>query len=407
MTERILFIFVFFTIGCTDMLTFLHKSPHQQNLFHSTHEDCDLVLNNQSCLLYNKEIFKVSSTIPVDMVFVLDVSQSMNPILNNIGTRFSSLIHNISDFDWQMAFTTADHGDHRFACENNQWKSAEKTDCAPGFARQFPIYSDQWIEYTGHLPRFGRFMSLQNNRQILSNPILSSALDNPQNIFYHTITRHFPNEKQNDICNYPPYCQQGDNEQPLRTLASIFSQATSTHKDFFRETAGVVAFVVTNEPERAEDPGQATTAQDVLFAFENAFNTELKEKKLIVYGISIQTDKCLELQNKTISPSADYSTNLSELVEKTGGFSVNICEENYANYFSQISEHIHGRIQSLTLDYKPVIDAGIDIVIVNSENRKIQISWKGTVFENHITFTEEILPGSDVEVKYYYEKDNP
>ena len=51
---------------------------------------------------------------PIDMIFVWDVSQSMQADLLRIGQAFDSLISQVEDTDWRIMFTTTYHGDHEF-----------------------------------------------------------------------------------------------------------------------------------------------------------------------------------------------------------------------------------------------------------------------------------------------------
>ena len=405
MIFRLFIILSFFLLSCSDT-TLWFSDPPKMNVFLEDGRYCDYQLNDGSCLVYKKEIFEIAEIQPLKVIFILDTSPSMNVFLQQVGRELSPVLKEIESFDVEMAFTTADHGDHGFYCTEDQWNT-EGTDCALGFARKFPTRADRWEDYKGDKPYFGRFMSLQNqDGKILSQKILDSQMPNYEQIFYHTITYHFPFEL-NNTCDHPPYCQQGDNEQPLRVLKSIFSQAYSIHQNFFdEEDVSIAVFIMTNERERAEDFSRATTSRNVLDEFSRVFHKKNKRRQLFVYGISIQTIECWEDQRNTISASADYSKHLSELVKATGGISVNICDSDYVNSFSEISEHIHKKIKSLPLANKPVIhedkEIGIDIVLTTPENKKVQVKWEGEVFGRSITFSEDILPGSQVEVKYYY-----
>ena len=407
MVFRLLIAFSFSLFGCWK-LTNWFSDPPKMNIFLEDGEHCDLKLDDGSCLVYQKEIFEISEIQPLKLIFILDVTPSMNPFLQQIGGELSPLLQDITSFSVDMAFTTADHGDHQFYCDKDQW-NAEGTDCALGFARQFPKRADRWEDYKGDRPYFGRFMSLQDqDGKILPRQILSSHTPNYEQIFYHTITRHFDFEVSHP-CDYPPYCQQGDNEQPLRVLKSIFSQAHSINRHFFdEEDVSIAVFIMTNERERAEDFNRATTSQDVLDEFSRVFHKNNTRRQLFVYGISIQTIECLQSQQNTISASADYSQHLSELVKATGGINVNICDSHYARSFSEISEHIYKKITSLPLEHTPMIheeeDIGVDIVLTTLKNEKLQVKWKGEVLGRSISFSEDILPGSQVEVKYYYKR---
>ena len=407
MVFRLFIVFSFSLLGCLK-LTNWFSDPPKMNIFLEDDRYCNHKLNDDSCLVYKQELFEIAEIQPLKLIFILDVSVSMEPFLQQVGRELSPLLQNLSSFAVEMVFTTGDHGDHQFYCDQDQW-NAEGTDCALGFARQFPKRADRWEDFKTDRPYFGRFMFLQDQSgKILPRRILTSQTPNYEQIFYHTVTHHFDFEVNNP-CDYPPYCQQGGNEQPLRVLKSIFSQAYSIHKDFFdKEDVSVAVFIMTNERERSEDFNRATTSKDVLDEFSRVFHKKNKRRQLFVYGISIQTIECLQSQQNNISASADYSRHLSELVRATGGININICDSDYVRSFSEISEHIYKKITSLPLEHTPVIYAeeniGIDIVMTTPENKKVQVKWEGEVFGRSISFSENILPGSQVEVKYYYKR---
>lgn len=399
----LLFIFILNgLLRCTKGTDFLYENS---SLTLSSVQDCDHYTKNGDCLVSKKEFFEIPSSIPLDIIFVLDVSQSMQPVLKKVAHGFNDLMGSINNFDWQMAFTTADHGDHIFYCEEDQTND-EGTDCLLGYEKSF-LSPSRWQDYEGSLPYFGRFMPLQYGNQILDQTILSKNFPEPALIFQNTITHPNTENFEDIFCEHPPYCQ-GGNEQPLKVLKSIFSQAHLTHQNFFREGVGLVAFVVTNEPERVEDPQQATSAQEVLDEFNKAFAQQRGQKKFIVYSISIKDAECLNQQRAEVSASVDESKNLLKLVQKTDGRSEDLCLDDYSSAFSKISNHIHGRIQNVSLAHLPFIEEQegihIDIVITHPNGTKSRVLWKGRVRGKEIVFDREILPSSKIEIQYFHKK---
>ena len=105
------------------------------------------------------EIFKIPEKFKspmIDLVLVLDVSSSMNFYLMQLGKYLSSLLSVISHYDWQIAVTTADHGDHRvmfFA--TNQSK-------VPHI-----FYQEKWQDHVfASKASYGKFMFFEKNESI-------------------------------------------------------------------------------------------------------------------------------------------------------------------------------------------------------------------------------------------------
>ena len=380
----------FVLLGCLDhpRLSILPTSPYSLS---SEQPSCDWVLEDNSCLLARTEIFKIPKSIPVDILFIIDTSYSMEDTLNKIGKGFSSLMSYIDDdVDWRMAFTTSDHGDHQF------YRSEEGV-------KVFPQLGDRWQDYTGSEPKFGQFMNLQRNQnQMLKTKILTKDIPDYKNIFYHTIT-HDPSLSFEERCQWPPFCQ-GDHEQPLRVLKSVIEQNAITQ--FFRDYAGLITFIITDEEERAEDFKKATTANEVLAKYDSTFHQS--KKTFIVYGISITNSDCLNSQKEQYQESSySYSSNLFELTKRTNGSLINICEDDYSSSFSEISKHIKDSVNEVPLEYVPVVspseDVYVQITITNSNGVEIPVQWQNTQLNSKsLSFSKGLPLGSELEIKYYY-----
>ena len=146
--------------------------------------------NKDNCLAFATERYEVNETTytPVDMVFVLDVSRSMEDNLEKISLASSSLISYIEPLDWRIAFTTADHGDSQYYCASGKIKTrisstGQSQKFCPKEHRIFPQPADSWTNYTGIDPKFGTFMYLQNDKHILNQSILSNQIQNYKDVF--------------------------------------------------------------------------------------------------------------------------------------------------------------------------------------------------------------------------------
>ena len=222
---------------------------------------------------YLTEFFKISERNKLEILFVVDVSGSMDDNLEEIGEHMQPLLSDIQDKNWRMAFTTADHGDH----------SKSK------------ITSERWEDYEGALPKFGKLMKLEKRGKVLNQFILDRHTSEHEQVFRDTLTR-----QQSSDCELPPYCQ-GDNEQPLRSLKAAISryEVNPENKDFFQPNADTVVVVVTDEDERRNDSRNATTAEEVIQTYERIFKGQ--KKRLFGFSVSIQKEKCYKTEKAGFS----------------------------------------------------------------------------------------------------------
>ena len=362
--------------------------------------------NNANCVSFRTERYEVNENtyIPADIVFILDVSRSMEDNLEKISLASSSLISYIEPLDWKIAFTTADHGDSKYYCENKKIETkisstGETQKFCPKEHRIFPDPADSWKNYKGTDPKFGTLMNLQEGEQILNQNVLSNQTQNYNDIFKDTITRN--SYERESPCQWPPYCQ-GDHEQPLRVLKSMIERSLYDTELFIRNEAVLIVFIMTDERERAADLQNATTAVDVMNTFTKTFH-HYPEKRIIVYGIHITNPSCLEQQNTL---EADYSEQLSQLADFTKGDSINICQDGYQSTFAEISKRLRKYISKIPLEFAPVItqNTPIQVKIFNTDGKIIQVQWEKNLSDNSISFDEILPPGTQVEVSYYYDK---
>ena len=358
--------------------------------------------DNPDCLSFKTERYKVNENTytPLDILFILDVSRSMEDNLEKISTASSSLMSYIEQLNWQMAFTTTDHGDSQYYCTEGQietrvFQNGKTQKFCPKEHRIFPQPADSWKNYKGNEPKFGNFMSLQKNRQILNQKILNPQVQNYQAVFRDTITRN--SHEINSPCQWPPYCQE-DHEQPLRVLKSIIERSSAYPlQSFIRNPAVLMVFIMTDEEERAEDSQKATTAMEVL----QAFNSSFPNKKMIVHGISITNSSCLEEQD---TMEVSYSRQLSQLVNLTQGESISICQDSYQSTFTGISKQAQRYINKIPLEFTPVVtkNTPIQVKVFDSSGKTLQTKWKTN--SSFILFDKTLPPGTQVEISYYYYK---
>ena len=218
--------------------------------------------------------------------------------------------------------------------------------------------------------------------------------------FKDTITRN--SYERQSPCQWPPYCQ-GDHEQPLRVLKSIIERSSAqASSSFMRNEAVLMVFILTDETERAADPKNATTATDVMNTFKKTFS-HYPDKRIIVYGISITNPSCLEQQNTV---EANYSEQLSQLIDHTKGAAINICQSSYQSTFAEISKQLQRYVSQIPLKFKPIVthNTPITVRVFNKDGIIMMVKWEKNLDNGAISFAEILPPGTQVEISYYYDK---
>ena len=330
-----------------------HSNSSHSNNSHSKNSHSNRVVEN----------FKMNTQVAIiDFLIQPDSSSSMAPHLKNLGQSLSSLLSVISDYDWQMAFSSVDHGDHQF--KNN--------------------YQNDWRDHIAQgQGRFGSLMNLENGSHFLSTTILSPRLSNYENIFLHTLSH-----VEDVNCQRPPFCS-NSMEQPLRSLKSVIERAFLSNKALFRDSSKYfVSILISNEDERQEDSRRATTPDEVITSFNEQFKG--LDKKFLHYSIVIDSQECLNQERKK-SPVAQISSASISLSEKTAGPGavMSLCSKDYSSGLSQISHHIKNKVEnSFVLKTEPVPDSvelsfagesavewtlkGREILFDNKNNQNIQ-----------------------------------
>ena len=306
---------------------------------------------------------------PINILFVLDVSDSMKDDLARMGEAFLPLMSQIKDTNWRLLLTTADHGDHNFIRDPNG-----KT-----------IFSNQkWQDYKEDKPYFGQFMALEHNGQLLPIKSLHKKVPFYNEVFKDSLTRLL-----DDSCDLPPFCQ-GPLEQPLRALDASLERLFSTESHLWNTKGDVIAFLITDEDERVEDKNQATTAHSVLLNFESLFPT----RNLYAFTISIQDDVCLK-QQQQYSPQSAIAKNVANLATLTGGKNVSLCEKDYAQAFEKVSYFLRTLIEKVSLKQAPILPDEIKVTFLKGQ----KIPW--TAKTKNIVFDSPLEPNSKIKVEYW------
>ncbi|MBC6414814.1 MAG: hypothetical protein GDA46_00240 [Bdellovibrionales bacterium] len=304
----------------------------------------------------------------VDFLILPDASESMFHRLKNFGNSLSDLLYVISDYDWQIGFTSTDHGDYDY----KGYQEDGRTHTAQG----------QGL--------FGTLMNLEDESHFLKTQILTPQIFNYKNVFLHTLS-HIP-----DInCNRPPFCS-NPMEQPLRSLKSAIRRSFLENRSLFRKSSVFfISLLITNEEERKEDFSRATRPEEVISEFETYFQDT--GKRFIHYSIVIKDQECLNLEKKH-DPSATISSLSIKLSELTGGESFSLCNENYGSKLRVLSKHIKNKVENSILLKKEPALGSVSIEFLTGPN----LEWK--IDGRQITFENKNFEKSTVSVSYHEKK---
>ena len=240
----------------------------------------------------------------VDIVFVVDSSNSMTHFLRKVEKTFAGFIQALNPLDWRMMFTTADYGD--------------------------------WFFLFDWAAKNGSAMSLEDDGELLwKEKYLTKNTENYSSIFIDTlrvsdIYEHSDDrgEQEKSDCELSPGCQ-GWNEQPLKALQGAFVK----NRSFFRNGVDVVAIIFSDSDEGEDsEPSKRVKAEQVV----ESFNKELGrsgDKKLKSYGIIMIPFEDEECRKKYSSAwwggEGIFGTELARMSKITGGSNYSICKDSY------------------------------------------------------------------------------
>ncbi len=303
-----------------------------------------------------EEFFLEEKKALLDMLFIVDTSPSMYHHLGQLGHSLSSALSFISNYNWQIGFTSADHGD----------------------SQNFHAFQQSWKDHVlNPYGQYGGLMNLEDGHRILKSKILSPKISNYEEVFLHTIS-HLPSLN----CKRPPYCHSGL-EQPLRSLKSAMQRASLDNRSLFRPSADFVSIIITNEPERKEDSKRATTAEHVVRTFNKVFGH--LDKKFIAFNILVTDDSssssCLESEREK-SHVAHVSHSIAELAELTGGHNINICSSDYGQELKKLSQHIKNSLENSVLLSQEPVPGTVRVDFIKGAKKEWRQYGRNIIFKN-------------------------
>lgn len=285
----------------------------------------------------------------MDILFVIDNSDSMYNEQQEIARRFNTFINDLGGMDWQIAITTTD------AREKNY----------PGWG--------------GRLDKFG------NTNQIVLKP----NTPNRTSLFQSTIQR---DESLDCIEVGGEWLCPTTHEEPLRASILAMQQRNTHNAGFFRDDADLSIVYISDEDEYSNGGPQATRPEEVMQTFSGIW----PNKKLSSFGIIIQPgDSSCYSRNRWWG--ASYGHIISDLVSKTGGVTGSICDSNYTNNVLKISEVIRRELllKEIHLAETPISNS-IEVVITPYA----PVAW--TLEGKTIKFITLPPEGSRIDVNYKF-----
>ena len=282
----------------------------------------------------------------VDILMVMDNSCSMYGKCGGAPDRYGSLKQRFGNFlsddlqrvDWQMAFISSAFG-------------------TKGRAKIF----------YNLLGVFG-----VNNQKVLS-----SQLDNPENIFQNTLSSG-----------------QGGAESYMEFQAILnMINSPETHPErFFRPNALLAIVIITDENDTTN-----VRASDIITAVQNNLDQELVTYGLIAEPGDIECGQ---------EPLVDINYKVADLVQKTGGITGSVCdEEDYGNIMADIGNHVERVLvyHEVMLKHANVVEDSITLNCSLSGSSVECPSWEFDSESNKILFDSPPEEGVTVEISYSYQ----
>ena len=391
MPRSFFFILTLFLLSCQGEIQFLSIGSKNEEVI--TVQKSDKALEEESKItepveepLKYKEYLvtlKANQKRQLDILLVLDISGSMDHHLLKLGSRVLSLLDSISDYDWQIGFTTADHGDHIITRTTNKNKA-----------------EDLWEDHINDSgASFGKLMPLETlpiqkskdswDFKILDQKILNAGVPNYKDIFFSTVS-HFPQKN----CDWPPFCQK-DLEQPLRALKSAMERSELDNKELFRPKADFVSLIIANEEERQEDPERATTAQEVV----STFNGLLKPlgKRFFAFNILVLDKQCQQsekLRGGVKTVTANLGLEIGKLADLTGGENISICLEDYGKSLQRMSQIIEVFVEQSVDIEESFIPDSLKVEFLDGK----AIPWE--LVDSRLIFKEKLHKDRKIKISY-------
>lgn len=305
----------------------------------------------------NESLTAPTSGNKVDILVVLDTSGSMDRELEKMSKRFKNFTSRLEGLDWQIGITNALTG----------------TTIYDGFSQNGKLFKLEGP--TEHI--------------ISDKQIIKKGDRYAENYFNLTTSRGDWEEN----CVYPPYCA-SYKSQPLKQIIKTMEVQKANNTGFFRPGASFVPLIISDDDEKT-DPGSKTpiSPEQVMGYFEK--NLKGQAANMVGYSIIVQPgdEQCLKAQSNIWNNGGHYGYSLNDFASKTGGFSASICEGDFGQILSRISEGIRQKVDSFELQSVP-LPGTLQVVFEPAAG----ITW--TLAGKTVTFSQSLPAGTKVKFTY-------
>lgn len=263
----------------------------------------------------------------LDVLFVVDNSNSMEEDQKKLGRRISSFLATLSDVDWQVAVTTTDASSGPYGIK-------------------------------------GQLLAINDRGDTVITPKTPDYL----NVFLRTVVRPESYE-----CSIGGECPTG-HEQALEATILAMEKRDSVNKGFFRPNANLSVIILSDEDEDAPS-GAPTKPEEVISSFNSIW---ADQKYLSVYGMIIVPGdvSCLMSQGN----SGKFGMSVDKLARLTGGIVGSICEADYGRALQKVGQNVRKLLDYVELRGTP--DKGeVEVTFQPAHTTKYKVKNKRVYFE--------------------------
>lgn len=271
------------------------------------------------------------STLPVDILFVVDNTASMYAIQQQIGNKFPSFFNTVSNYDYHIGITTTDISD--------------PTTNPPRSVNQNGALQD------------GKLIAFPNGQSYLSND------PNAESNFLSTIQRQetlnceqwiASNCSANGCGNTAAYAANCPSEDS-RAIYASYLNVTQNSSGFLRDTAPLDIVIISNSDERITG-GQTSTLPllpvDMPLTLISTVRTQFNNvKPLKVHSIIIKPNDtaCYNAQHFSNIVFGWYAPVYNTMSVDTGGSVNSICSSDFGQALANIGNDVVSSMNSVTL----------------------------------------------------------
>lgn len=317
-----------------------------------------------SLRFFDQSFDQLTQAREIDLLVVVDNSRSMRADQEKLGREFANFVSGVSHADYRIGVITTDVNSPGF--EN-----------APG--------------YWGNLDRVNE----------TGRNYISKADSNPEELFSNLINRQ---ETIDCTPSTPQELCPSFDERPLHAIRLALDKRDGQNAGFFRTGADLAVVIITDEDETAGPGGVFYNAGDLIRYVEDQFSGR---KRVLGFSIAIQ-DQDIACFNEqaldTVSGASavSYGVRVGEFATLTGGFNVNICNQNFGRDLSSISDYVQQELL-------PFVHELPNTIVLDSIRVSVEL-LDGRTYESDYSVDESgglsLVPsppqGSKINIQYNY-----